>query len=565
MKLLRQILIILLVGVPEFIIPLHAQKQVPQLTVVIVIDQFAYSHIRKLSPHFKFGLKKLVKRGVNFTDAHHPHGVTCTGTGHAALGTGTLAKDHGIVLNDWLDEDGKVQGFKDKNPDAAQFNGLHPTKLCRYGISAKNLMVDGVSDQLILGSTPEIKNRVFSLSFKPRAAIGMGGRLGKSIWFDHNTITFTSSKAFFKELPEWLIEFNKQNDLSKIKKAHWKTAYPSSSPAYNFKNIDDYEYSTPHVPRANSTIAISSKRQDCACTRAPESKFPFVKLPQANKLLLDLATECLHANFQPHQKEPGKFLMWVSLSTLDMIGHAYGPDCLETIDMIYHLDKQLGNFIKQVQRMAGKRKVLFVLTADHGVTPIPEHMNRKGPNIAHRILQKDLVQELNQTAQEQFGLANIVIKSISNQFYLNKKILASLTPETQLTLLETLKQVIKKKPGIHEVWTADELSKATFDPSQLESYYKNQYYPGRSGDIICMPKPHSFFAKRPNGTSHCSPYKDTTHVPLIMYQEGSLQKKVITSRVWIPQVPVTIAKILGIQPPSASPFQELPEILQRAK
>ncbi len=565
MKLLRQILVLLLVGMPELITPLYPRSKTPQLTVVIVIDQFAYSHIRKLSPHFKFGFKKLLEHGINYTDAHHPHGATCTGTGHAALGTGTFAKDHGIVLNDWLDEKGKTRGFKDTSPEAAQFNGLHPTKLCRYGISAKNLMVDGVSDQLIMSSTPEIRNRVYSLSFKPRAAIGLGGRLGKSIWFDHNTITFTSSKAFFKKLPQWLIDFNKQNDISKVKKAYWKSAYPSSSSAYNFENIHDYEYCTPNAPRANSTISTVSKRYDCACTRAPESKAAFVKLPQANKLLLDLAIDCLHANFQPHRRDPGKFLLWVSLSTLDMIGHAYGPDCLETIDMIYHLDKQIDTFIKQVQRMAGKRKVLFALTADHGVSPIPEHINRKNLPIAHRILQKNLIQELNQITFEKFSIPNLIIRAKVNQLYLDKKILASLTPETKLAVLEMLKQAIKKKPGIHEVWTADELSKATFDPNQLESYYKNQYYPGRSGDLICMTKPYSFFAKRPHGTSHCSPYKDTTHVPLILYQTGTLQKKTIASRVWTQQLPVTIAKILEIQPPSASPFQELPGIFPQAK
>lgn len=563
MKFLHFGLVFLLTGIPNFLSANAVDAQSPPLTVVIVIDQLAHSHIRKLHPYFKHGFKYLLEKGINFTDAHHPHGITCTATGHAALGTGTFANKHGIILNSWRDENGKSQGFKDKNPNAAQFNGLHPTNVCRYGISAKNLMVNTVSDQFILDAAANTKNQVYSLSYKPRAAIGMGGHLGKSIWFDHNTVTFTSSKAFFDKLPQWLINFNKRNDLTKIKKVRWKTAYSPSSSAYNFENIHEYEHTSKKAPRANSTINTSCNRNDCACTNAPEGKIPFVKLPQANKLLLDLATNCLQTQFKPHRKEHGKFLLWVSLSTLDMIGHAYGPECLETVDMIYHLDKQLMHFIKKVEHMAGKRNVLFVLTADHGVSPIPELINRKKPGIAHRILQKNLLKKLNQAIHKQFGINRIVIQAKSNQFYLDKKILALLTEETKLAILERLKEIIREQPGIHEVWTSDELSKATFEPEQLESYYKNQHYPGRSGDLICMTKPYGFISKRTHGASHCSPYEDTTHVPLILYQAGKLQNKTIKSRVWIPQLPVTIAKILGVQPPSASPFQELPEILPK--
>lgn len=565
MKFLRFALVFLLAGTPSFLPAEHTKTEPPQLTVVIVIDQFAYSHIKKLAPHFKFGIKYLLKNGINFINAHYPHGATCTATGHAALGTGTFAKDHGIVLNDWLDEHGRTQGFKDKNPDAAQFYGLNQTQLCNYGFSAKNLMTDGVSDQLILSSTPEIKNRVYSLSYKPRAAIGMGGHLGKSVWFNHHTLTFTSSKAFFKKLPEWVVNFNKENDLSKITKAFWKTAYPLSSPAYDFENINDYEYCTPKTPRANSAVTITHKRQDFTHIPRKKAKSTFVKLPQANKLLLDLATKCLDAKFKPHVEKNGNFLLWVSLSTLDMIGHAYGPNCLETIDMIYHLDKQLMDFIQQVEKMIDKRKVLFVLTADHGVFPTPEHVNKKGDETAHRILQKNLIRDLNQTIFKQFGLDNIIAQIKVNQLYLNKKLFSSLAPETKQEILESLKQTIKKNPGIRHVWTSDELSNSSFDPEQIENYYKNQHYPGRSGDLICMTEPGSFIAKHTHGTSHCSPYENTTHVPLIMYQPKKIEAKTIGSRVWIPQVPVTIAKILRIQPPSTSPFQELPGILSQEK
>jgi hypothetical protein len=176
-------------------------------------------------------------------------------------------------------------------------------------------------------------------------------------------------------------------------------------------------------------------------------------------------------------------------------------------------------------------------------------------------LHKDLLSLLNSTIFEQYGVEKIIAQAKANQFYLDKNKVAELDAQTYQKILETLKITLKQVPGIHDVWTSEELRTASFEPWQLESYFKTQHYPGRSGDIICMVKPYSMISKRTCGTTHSSPYKDTTHVPLIFYQAGNIEKKVIDTKVFIPQVPVTIAKILGVQPPSASPFQELPGIL----
>lgn len=563
MKLKRLFLFFLMFGICKQLDCEDLKKESPPLTVVIVIDQFAYSHMRRLAPHLNHGFK-LLQNGINFTDAHHPHGTTCTATGHAALGTGTYAKDHGIILNSWRDIKGTSQGFMDKNKKAAQFYGLDKTSLCDYGFSAKNIMVDGISDQLILGSTPEKVNRVFSISLKPRAAIGMGGRLGKAIWFDQHTVTFTSGRSFFDKLPSWLVDFNKENDITKKSNLSWEPAYDLSSDVYNFENINNYEFANKNAPRVNSTIAQASRVLDCKkINKRNKRKVPFSKSPHMNQLMLDLATKCLKKEFVPNQEKAGNFLLWVSLSPLDMVGHAYGPDCLETVDMIYHLDKQLKKFITNVQAMTGEENVLFVLTADHGVAPIPELMNRKGLENAHRILHKDILKSLNDSVFKQFEISNVVSAIKSNHIYLNKKSIAELSDEMRRKITDKLKEVLRSIPGIHDVWTGEDFEKVSFDPSQLESYFKNQYYQGRSGDLVCMLKPYSMMSKRTCGTTHGSPYKDTTHVPLIFYQEGRFEKKEIGERVFIPQVPVTIAKILGIQPPSASPFQELPGILSK--
>ncbi len=538
-------------------------KNEPKLTVVIVIDQFAYHYFTNLSKNFKYGFKFLMDKGINYTDAHHPHGTPATATGHTALNTGTLAKDHGVICNDWVEGDNTKAGVLDFAPDAASFcNEL----LCPYGASAKAIMVDGLSDQVTMQSSPAKPSKVYSLSYKPRAAIGMSGKLGKPVWFDNATLNFTSSKAFFPELPEWIIKFNKQHDLTKIKNIRWPLFHHPNNNAYRFSTIHNYKFSSFKQQLANTLLPmefirklpmkkLQGKYKDA------EEKLLFTKLPTANQLLFDLARSCINHNLT--RTGPDKLLLWISLSSLDMLGHVYGPDSLEIIDMIYHLDKQLMDFIYFAHKKAGKRKTLFVLTADHGIAPIPEVVAGKGMSLAKRIMVKPLKEEMNTAIEQEFGIANFVQHFKTNQFYVDKVQLAAQEEATQKQIMNRLKEIIAAKPGIKSVWTFDELKNTTFGSGHLENYFKYQLYEGRSGDLICMPAPYSILTKHEAGTSHRSPYDYDTHVPLIIYQDKVLEPKKISCPVWIPQVPVTLAKILGVPRPSASTFDLLPGINKR--
>ena len=89
--------------------PLSAKRKrslsstTPKLTVVLVIDQFAYSYVRRLQKFFQYGLKDIFDNGINYTDAYVPHATPETTTGHNTLSTGTLPKNHGAVTNHWFD------------------------------------------------------------------------------------------------------------------------------------------------------------------------------------------------------------------------------------------------------------------------------------------------------------------------------------------------------------------------------------------------------------------------------------------------------------------------------
>ena len=60
----------------------------PRLGVVIIVDQLSAEAFRADAPHFKAGLKRLMRDGTTFDEARFPAAPTVTSVGHATLITG---------------------------------------------------------------------------------------------------------------------------------------------------------------------------------------------------------------------------------------------------------------------------------------------------------------------------------------------------------------------------------------------------------------------------------------------------------------------------------------------
>src|SRR6516164_9560082 len=82
-------------------------SQSPRLVIVFVVDQLSYANFMKLRSYYSGGFKKLIDNGIVYHNAIWPHGMPCTAAGHTGLSTGALPCVHGIVNNDWFDEQGK--------------------------------------------------------------------------------------------------------------------------------------------------------------------------------------------------------------------------------------------------------------------------------------------------------------------------------------------------------------------------------------------------------------------------------------------------------------------------
>lgn len=541
MKNLRLIFLLIIATCPGLLLSSGSEESIKtRLTIMIIVDQCGYQFIRKLKPYFTGGIQQLLDNGVVYENAYHPHGLPATAVGFTAFNTGTVASYHGMTNNSWFSKDGKEILCDDDTPDnAAVFSrdGLYT-----YGKSAKNIMVDGLSDQVMLDRQPSNENYVFGISNKSRAAICLANKLGKAIWFDPVAGQFTSSKAYFNKLPEWLVNFNNTLGINRLESITWAKLCPSTHPAYHLKDATNYTYSKYKKGLIDNPIKIGPRYYQ---------KDPYDiwnKTPYANKSVLDLARACI-THYAPQTS--GKLVILLGLSALDLVSHRQGPDSIETTDLLLRLDQQLQDFFADIEQIFPPEQTLYVFSADHGVDPIPELMVERGMP-AGRINADSFVDTINQAINKKYGIAKSVWSLHCPNLYLNEPVLQKLSAETKNALLRDIVTVVKKQPGVANAWTYDDLMNTYYEPYQFECWYKNQLYPGRSGKIIFQPLPYYQFVKKNVGTTHETPYEFNTHVPLIFYQKNRFKSHVVLDKVWTLQVANTLAHLIDVPKPSTS-------------
>ena len=98
--------------------------------------------------------------------------------------------------------------------------------------------------------------------------------------------------------------------------------------------------------------------------------------PFGNDLLLEFAKACVDAEALGTRDVPD--LLVVSFSSNDLIGHTWGPDSQEVMDVTLRSDAIMADLLAHLDRRVGKDHYLLAVTADHGVCPMPEASRAKG-------------------------------------------------------------------------------------------------------------------------------------------------------------------------------------------
>lgn len=494
----------------------------PKLIVAIAVDQFRYDYTTRFSSRYNAGLNRMLTEGAVFVDAHQDHYPTVTATGHATYLTGSVPATSGIIGNEWYDrKTGKtITSVEDAETKLLGADGP-------IGSSPHNLVVSTLGDELKIAD--QGSSKVIGISMKDRAAILPAGRMANAAyWVDGTTGAVVSSTWYMQHLPGYIESFNQQKVALKQLGTSWYPTGQSEAKGKPFMTM----------PAAAGKPYFSL----------------WEETPWANEMLEQLA-ETVLTNEQLGKHDHTDILT-VSFSANDHLGHAVGPDAPEVEDMSVRTDRTIGKLIDFAVRQAGgKQNVLFILTADHGVSPVPEvSMARKMPG--GRIDKDQYINTVSAALEKKFGPGKWIIATQESGFYLND----NLIEEKKLkhsALEDEIAATVLQLPYVARVYTRTQLLKHEGNTSMIDEYMARGFYPQRGPDVMVAIKPYYLFGK--SGTSHGSPYNYDSHVPLIFWG-GNVEHGVYPQRVGISDVAPTLAAVLQIEPPSGTVGHILKEV-----
>ncbi|MEQ1553310.1 MAG: alkaline phosphatase PafA [Ferruginibacter sp.] len=515
----------------------------PKIVIGIVIDQMRWDYLNRYKSTFaEGGFKRLMQNGYNFNNTFLPYIPTYTAVGHTCIYTGAVPATSGIIGNNWYEksisknmyctDDSTVQGVGN-NDKAGK-------------MSPRNLWSTTITDELRLSNNFESK--VIGISLKDRGAILPAGHSANAAyWYDDKTGKWITSNYYMQQLPTWVNNFNEKDYVTSMMAKDWNTLLPINN--YTQSTTDDkpYEADLPGTKSHAFPYELSS-----ISTKEKYNTFKFT--PYASTFTFNFAKEAI-INEKLGKGAVVDFLT-ISISSTDYMGHTFGANAVETQDTYLRLDKDIADFLANLDLTFGKDNYLVFLTADHGAAHIPaflaEHKIPAGV-FSESILAKDL----NKIIEDSLGIKKAISSLQNYQVYIDFNAI-QLQGKSISLVKEIITQALKSKPFITNVFETEKIT-TTALPEPIKSRLINGYAPTRSGDIQFVIKP-GFFDGTNKGTTHglWNPYD--SHIPLIFY--GWKIKPGNTYReTYMTDIAPTIAALLQIQMPSACVGKVLEEVL----
>jgi hypothetical protein len=433
----------------------------------------------------------------------------------------------GIAGNTWYDRETArvVTSVCDYTVKELGGETQKPGARCDDGdpASPQRLAVSTVGDEL---RNFDEQSKVIGVSLKARSAIlPSGHRANGAYWFDNGSCNFVSSTFYFDALPEWATAFNDRK----------------LAQAYTTRKWDNFP-----------TWDFISANKLHPCDKIAAS-------PWGNELIEAFAEAAF--NSERLGQRASTDLLTVSFSSNDYVGHSAGPDSPEARDMAIRTDQLIGKLMALVQQKLGASNVLFVLTADHGVSPTPaEQTRRKMPG---GYIAADIRTIVSQSLNGRFGTkGDWVIAAVEGAVYLNWKI-ADDAHISRAEAMRATRDVLLATPQLHiaRAWTRDEL--LTGAPNDMVGRAAvNGFHHVRSADVLAIQEPYYLFTG--SGTTHSTPWGYDTHVPVIFYGAG-VKAGSYARDIAVNDIAPTLSAVLGIEPPTGSSGKVLPEIVPSAR
>jgi hypothetical protein len=505
----------------------------PRLVVLVVYDQIGSWVLAEHAPHLdpEGAVRWISGAGLHVERARYEYAGTYTAPGHTAIVSGLGPRDSGVTSNRvWSRARGaRISSFDD---------GVHPIVGRADGFAGLGVMrAQTVADRLF--SASEGRARIVALGMKDRSALPMGGHHPSlSLWFDALAGGFTTSSELRAELPAWVLAFREEHPWQSYRRV-WEPLrpYPELGPdeqpgegAYGFGA------SFPHDPTGLEEIDA------------------FLCLPSASEMLLALAERAVREEALGADEQPD--FLAISIGGTDFVGHGFGPESWEARDELVRVDAMVGRFLAS---LAERTEIAVVLTADHGVAPLPERAAEHAlPSSARRwssaaelpLLRAHLDRTLGprtDTPEGQGWVAAWVVPWI----YLPEPVTGD--PTARARAVDAIRSYLLARPGIGFV--VDRLEAPSLRDSEDENLrlLERAIDPEASGDVYVLPSEGSIADDTADatGTGHGSPFLYDRDVPVLVRGPG-VSHGVVRAPVAQSRVAATLAHLLGVEPPHAA-------------
>lgn len=513
------------------------RARAPRLLVVISIDQMRGDTMTRFAGYMRHGLRRMQTEGMTFAEAHHDHGVTVTAAGHATLSTGCTPASTGIIGNDWFDRASGKQEYC-TGDDSARI--VDPVPGAVGFQSPRNLRRPALGDWL---KAKNPASKVFSIAGKDRSAILMGGRKPDgAYWYNDKSGRFVTSSYYATSIPKWLESFNAVSRDNAFRTGWVQSMKPedyliSSEDAVPTEN-DCKETTFPHGFTPDAPGALESFRKD------------ILKTPFADEMTLDAAQLLISSEGLGADRNPD--ILWIGLSAADYVGHAYGPLSQEAQDYYFRIDRRLGEFLRFLDERIGPSGYVVALSSDHGSMPLPEDLARRGYP-SSRVLTKDfdaMLRTATDLAGAELGLTKPLYRTSDYAgVYIDLAEATALGIESA-RVRKRVAAKVRELGFVADAMTWEELS-APVDAGdrQYLDMYRRSFASDRSPDVLVRPKEFVLMAWKKCGTSHGTPYRFDTHVPMLFFGAG-IPAGQSNDRVRTIDLAPTLAALLSVTPPS---------------
>jgi predicted AlkP superfamily pyrophosphatase or phosphodiesterase len=534
-----------------------AEPATPKLLVLIVFDQFRGDYLARWNSLFTDdGFRRLEREGTWFTNCHYPYGVTMTGPGHASLGTGCSPDRHGIITNDWYDRGAgemvycaTTERYKEIYSPLA--DGAKPPKDKEKGFGAPDRMMVPTFAETLKDATHG-QSKVVAVSLKDRSAVLPAGRKADACyWFDDRIGQFVTSNFYADKAHVWANDFNAGKPADRWFGTPWTRLR---------SNIDYAKFSGPDDVSAEGTGVVKKQGRvfphpmDAGLKRPGRDYWDtVVTSPFGNQLLLDFAIKATTAENLGHG--PAIDFLSISFSSNDYIGHQYGPDSQEVMDVTLRADLIVRHLLGALDQHVGRGNYLLALSADHGICPLPEVSASHGKD-AKRIQAVLFATKAIKFLTDKYGPVEGSARWIEGVgafpwVYLNHGLIASKGLKSE-DVVDTLANYFRTQDGIQAVYTRRQLDAP---PSAGEEpplrMMRKSYVPARCGDLAIITKPYYLLTTFTTGTSHGTPHDYDTHVPLVVMGPGIPAGQcddLVTPQAVVP----VFARAAGINPPATT-------------